>query len=71
MCSRKKRQLVKKYEGKRKPDAFEELEEIAPRCLGGAMLRVNRNQITHRFVSHIKALTCNPRCNKMPLKSFK
>lgn len=71
MCSRKKRQLVKKYEGKRKHDVFEELEEIPPRCLGGEMLRVNRNQITHRLVSHIKALTCNPECNKMPLKSFK
>ena len=32
--SRKKKQLVEKYEDERKPDVFEELEGIPPRSLG-------------------------------------
>lgn len=69
MCSRSKKQLVKNYEGKRKPDEFEELEESPPRCLGGKKLRVNRNQIIHGLTSHLKALTFNPKCNKMLSKN--
>lgn len=71
MCSRAKKQLVKHYEGKRKSDVVEELEESPPKCLGGEKLRVDRNWIPHGLINHLKALTLNPKCNKLPSKSFK